>query len=87
LFQDNVGSSIANICWVAPIKTTNEFKTFVSKDNVVQFATQYVLLLPTFQKNGLLFNNLCDTIGSSWTERVKAGQFVKHDFNIKVFVD
>jgi hypothetical protein len=74
-FDDSNGSNISNICWMSPIRMSENVMEMKSLKAVLKFAKEFCLLLPQLTDDGTSYSNNYYAIGHKWTERQKNGKF------------
>lgn len=80
VFDDNDGTHVANLCWMAPIFRNGKVKEFASMQEVTDFSKQFLLLLPRMCADNGAFMNQYYVIGHEWTERNSFGKFEKGNY-------
>jgi hypothetical protein len=88
-YDDSSGDNVSAICWMSPIKISPEIVLlFKSMKDVMEYSTEFCLLLPRLNDDGNRFHNMYYTIGNKWTERICSGRFEKSSINVnEIFED
>jgi hypothetical protein len=74
-FDDNNGMNVEGICWMAPIKLTENERAYDSMEECCSEVVEFALLLPQLSEGGSTFTNMYYAIGNKWTERNTMGIF------------